>query len=101
MTIFGIAAAVGTIKDWEVDMLILCVWCVFFCEEHQGVDADMLTPRVLISRYAQRARAMEHSTMAPGNMTLTCLRSGQAAAVSGQPDGPPQIMVRVIAALIV
>ena len=81
-------------------MLILCVWCVFFCEEHQGVDADMLTPWVWLSRYVHRARAMEHSTTGPGSMTLTCLQSGQAAGVSGQPDGLLQTMVRVIAPLI-
>ena len=62
----------------------------------QGVDADMLTPRVLFSRYVQRARAMEHSTTGPGSMTLTCSQSGQAAGGSGQPDGLPQIMVRII-----
>ena len=97
---FGIAAAVGTIKDWEAYTLILCAWCVFFCEEHHGVDADMLTPWVWPSRYVQRAQATEHSTMGPGSTTLTCSQSGQAAGVSGQPDGLLQTMVRVIAPLI-
>ena len=38
--------------------------------------------------------------MGPGSTTLTCSQSGQAAAVSGQPDGLLQTMVRVIAPLI-
>ena len=42
MTIFGIAAAVGTIKDWEVYTLLLCAWCVFVCEEHQCRHAHAL-----------------------------------------------------------
>ena len=92
---FGIAAAVETNENWEASMPMLEFGVAASVGNTKISDADMLIPWVLLSRFVQRARAMEHSTMGPGNTTLTCLQLGQAAEVSVQLDGLPQIMVSV------